>query len=117
LPRHRGPEVPETSTEDHLGERGCCWSRGAIVRGLEILQSGDRIELLITDMGLRGLNGRQLADAARRNRPDLPVPFITGYAESATLANGFLEPGMQMITRSFALDSLATRIRAIFEER
>jgi len=84
--------------------------------GLRILQSRRRIDLLITDVGLPGLNGRQLADAARERRRDLKVLFITGYAENATLAAGFLEPGMQMITKPFAVDALAQRIRSIIRD-
>jgi CheY-like chemotaxis protein len=83
--------------------------------GLKILQSARRIDLLITDIGLPGLNGRQLADAARERRPDLKVLFMTGYAENATIANGFLDPGMSMITKPFAIDAIATRIRSIIE--
>lgn len=83
--------------------------------GLKILQSKRRIDLLVTDIGLPGLNGRQLADAAREQRPDLKVLFMTGYAENATIANGFLNPGMSMITKPFAIDALATRIRNIIE--
>jgi CheY-like chemotaxis protein len=84
--------------------------------GLKLLQSGRRIDLLVTDVGLPGLNGRQMADAAREKRPDLKVLFITGYAENATLAAGFLEPGMQMITKPFAVDALAQKIRSIISE-
>jgi PAS domain S-box-containing protein len=83
------------------------------LEGLKVLQSKRRIDLLITDVGLPGLNGRQLADAARETRPKLKVLFITGYAENATLAAGFLEPGMQMITKPFAVDALAQKIRSI----
>jgi DNA-binding response OmpR family regulator len=74
-----------------------------------------RIDLLVTDVGLPGLNGRQLADHARETRPDLRVLFITGYAENATRASGFLDPGMEMITKPFAVDALTTRIRAMIE--
>lgn len=84
-------------------------------KGLEILQSDRRIDLLVTDIGLPGLNGRQVADAARVLRPELKVLFMTGYAENAALASGFLEPGMAMITKPFAMDVLATRIREIVE--
>jgi len=80
-------------------------------KGLEVLQSRRRIDLLITDIGLPGLNGRQLADAARELRPALRVLFMTGYAENAAMASGFLEPGMEMITKPFAMEALATRIR------
>jgi CheY-like chemotaxis protein len=78
---------------------------------LQVLRSPERIDLLITDVGLPGMNGRQVADAAREHRPDLKVLFITGYAESAAMANGFLAPGMEMVTKPFAIDALATRIR------
>jgi PAS domain S-box-containing protein len=79
--------------------------------GLKILQSLDRIDLLVTDVGLPGMNGRQVAEAARERRPDLKILFITGYAESAAMANGFLAPGMEMVTKPFAIDALASRIR------
>ena len=85
--------------------------------GLKLLQSDMRIDLLVTDIGLPGLNGRQVADAARASRPDLPVLFMTGYAENATVANGFLDPGMQMITKPFAVEALAARIRDIIASR
>ncbi|WP_066800019.1 hybrid sensor histidine kinase/response regulator [Sphingomonas soli] len=84
-------------------------------KGVEILRSKKRIDLLITDIGLPGLNGRQVADAGRAVRPELKVLFMTGYAENAALASGFLEPGMTMITKPFAMEALATRIRTIIE--
>jgi CheY-like chemotaxis protein len=83
--------------------------------GLKLVQSGMRLDLLITDIGLPGLNGRQVADAARQSRPELKVLFMTGYAENATIANGFLEPGMEMITKPFAVEAIATRIRDMIE--
>jgi PAS domain S-box-containing protein len=78
---------------------------------LTILQSAARIELVVTDVGLPGMNGRALADAARKLRPDLKFLFITGYAEDAAQVGGFLAPGMAMVTKPFAIDVLATRIR------
>ncbi len=83
--------------------------------GLAILRSGQRIDLLVTDVGLPGLNGRQVADAARAQRPDLKVLFMTGYAETAAVAAGFLDPGMAMITKPFALEALAAKIRGMIE--
>ena len=80
--------------------------------GLKVLQSGVRIDLLVTDVGLPGgMNGRQMADAARIARPDLKVLFITGYAENAVLSQGHLEPGMHVLTKPFAMEALASRIR------
>jgi PAS domain S-box-containing protein len=81
--------------------------------GLSVLQSERHIDLLVTDIGLPGLNGRQVAEAARALRPELKVLFMTGYAESAAMASGFLEPGMAMVTKPFAMDVLASRIREI----
>jgi PAS domain S-box-containing protein len=83
--------------------------------GLRILQSSQRIDLLVSDVGLPGLNGRQLADQSRERRPDLKVLFITGYAESAAVTTGFLDPGMEMITKPFAVEALAIRIREMIE--
>jgi CheY-like chemotaxis protein len=83
--------------------------------GLEKLRSRDRIDLLITDIGLPGLNGRQIADAGRELRPGLRVLFMTGYAENAALAPGFLQPGTGIITKPFAIEALATRVRSILE--
>ena len=80
--------------------------------GLKLLQSDVRIDLLVTDVGLPGgMNGRQMADAARIARPDLKVLFITGYAENAALSQGHLEPGMHVLTKPFAMEALASRIR------
>jgi PAS domain S-box-containing protein len=81
---------------------------------LRILQSSQRIDLLVTDIGLPGLNGRQLAEAARVTRPQLRVLFATGYAEKAA-GSSFLEPGMEIITKPFAMDELAARIRQMIE--
>ncbi len=85
------------------------------LKGLEILQSDAKIDLLVTDIGLPGLNGRQVADGGRAARPGLKVLFMTGYAENAAIASGFLEPGMALITKPFAMDVLANRIREIIE--
>jgi PAS domain S-box-containing protein len=83
---------------------------------LKILQSAARIDLLITDVGLPGgMNGRQLADAARVNRPNLKVLFITGYAENAVIGNGHLEAGMEILTKPFEISLLGNRIRDILE--
>jgi PAS domain S-box-containing protein len=83
--------------------------------GLQILQSKHKIDLLITDIGLPGLNGRQMADAARLHRPGLKILFMTGYAETASISSGFLEPGMEMITKPFSIATLSERISAMIQ--
>ncbi|QGY04764.1 PAS domain-containing protein [Methylobacterium mesophilicum SR1.6/6] len=82
------------------------------IAGLKVLQSDVRIDLLVTDVGLPGgMNGRQIADAGRARRPGLKVLFITGYAENAAVGSGQLDPGMQVLTKPFAMEALAARIR------
>ncbi len=86
--------------------------------GLHILETRTRIDLLVTDVGLPGgMNGRQLADAARQRRPGLKVLFITGYAESVALDHGRMEPGMQIMTKPFGVSALATRIYKMISDR
>ncbi|WP_409564521.1 PAS domain-containing protein [Methylobacterium sp. J-088] len=82
---------------------------------LKILQSDTRIDLLVTDVGMPGMNGRQLADAARMSRPQLKTLFITGYAEASVISHGHLDAGMAVMTKPFALDVLANRVRAMIK--
>jgi len=82
---------------------------------LEVLRSGGRLDLMITDVGLPGINGRQLADIGREHRPGLKVLFLTGYAEHATSRSNFLAPGMEMMTKPFAIADLARKIREMIE--
>ena len=78
---------------------------------LAILDQRHDIDLLITDVGLPGgLNGRQVADAALAHIPSLRVIFITGYAENAVLGSGQLAPNMALVTKPFAMETLAERI-------
>ena len=84
--------------------------------GLKLLQSDVRIDLLVTDVGLPGgMNGRQMADAGRVGRPDLSILFITGYAENAVVGNGHLDAGMHVMTKPFAMEALAARIKALID--
>ena len=84
-------------------------------KALPILQSGQRIDLLVTDVGLPGMNGRQLAELARGLRPDLKILFVTGYAEKAAVRSEFLGENMEIVTKPFAMEALATKIREMIE--
>jgi CheY-like chemotaxis protein len=83
-------------------------------QGLDVLKSGRPIDLLITDVGLPGgMNGLQMADAARAVLPGLKILFITGYAEKTFSSAGSMQPGTYTVAKPFALDALANRIKTI----
>ena len=84
---------------------------------IPILGSSKKIDLLITDVGLPGLNGRQLAEIARQSRPSLPVLFMTGYAEKAQERSAFLDNGMAMIAKPFLLDAFSEAVRSSIAPR
>jgi len=102
---------------DALSDLGhACLEAGDGPTGLKFLQSDTPIDLLITDVGLPGgMNGRQIAEAARQLRPDLQVLFITGYAENAVLNHGHIERGMEVLTKPFAVDDLVRRVSRLLQ--
>jgi signal transduction histidine kinase len=84
---------------------------------LRLLDEGTPIDLLFTDVGLpSGLNGRQLADEAKRRRPGLKVLFTTGYTRDAIVHKGRLEPGVELLSKPFTFAALAAKLRHVFEE-
>ena len=85
---------------------------------LQALDTHPGIKLLFTDVGLPGgLNGRQLADEARRRYPELLVLYTTGYARNAIVHQGRLDPGVDLITKPFTFAALATKVNAVFDGR
>lgn len=83
---------------------------------LDLLNSPERVDLMINGVGLPdGMNGRQLAEAARLRRPGLKILFITGYAENAVFSDGHLESGMAMVSKPLDLDELARRSKALID--
>ncbi|WP_182085717.1 ATP-binding protein [Aureimonas sp. ME7] len=83
-------------------------------QAMKLLRSDVRIDLLVTDVGLpNGMNGRQVADAARELRPDLKIIFVTGYAENAVLSHGHLDANMQIVTKPFDMAVLSNRIQGM----
>jgi PAS domain S-box-containing protein len=90
-------------------------STGAL--GLRLIETRPDIALLFTDVGLPGgMNGRQLAEAARGIRPDLKVLFTTGYARNAIVHDGRLDPGVILITKPFSYAALAAKLREMLDK-
>ncbi|HLY57811.1 MAG TPA: response regulator, partial [Stellaceae bacterium] len=85
---------------------------------LKVLESDIGIDLLITDIGLPGgMNGIQMAEAVRERRPDQKILFITGFAETAAAGDRHIEPGTHLLKKPFAVENLASRVRAIIVGR
>jgi signal transduction histidine kinase/ActR/RegA family two-component response regulator len=146
LPRHLGDELAEVAARtekppvaargrtvlivddeptirmlihDALSEQGhACAEASDGPSGLRLLESSQPVDLLITDVGLPGgLNGRQVADAARKLRPGLKILFITGYAENAVLNHGHIERGMEVLTKPFSIQDLKARVDRLMSDK
>ncbi len=101
---------------DVLSDMGCnVLEAGDGPAGVRLATSSEPIHLLITDVGLPGLNGREVADAARAARPRLPVLFITGYAGSALAGPGG-NPDMEILYKPFTVDRLVAKVTAMLKE-
>lgn len=85
-------------------------------QALTLLDTGVRFELLVTDVGLPGLNGRQVAEIARQRLPQIKVLFMTGYAEGAGMPTGTIKPGMGLIVKPFDMGDLRTRVGSLLAE-
>lgn len=83
--------------------------------GLATFRANQGIDLLITDIGLPGMNGYQLAGQAMESVPGLKVLLITGYAENAIQAHGFMRPGMEMLTKPFSVSTLKHRVQRMLQ--
>jgi CheY-like chemotaxis protein len=80
---------------------------------LSLLEQHRSVALLMTDVVMPGMNGRKLAEEARRRRPDLKVLFTTGYTRNAIVHNGTLDPGVELIVKPFTLEGLAAKIASV----
>jgi len=82
-----------------------------IETAMERLQNDPSIELMLTDVGLPRMSGRELADVARGWREGLPILFMTGYAENALNRQVFLGAGMDMLVKPFQISELLDKVR------
>jgi CheY-like chemotaxis protein len=85
------------------------------ITALAMLEKLSSVDLLFTDVGLPGMNGRQLAEQARQHRPGLRVLFTTGYARNAIVHQGRLDPGVELIVKPFTHSSLAAKVRRVLD--
>ena len=83
---------------------------------LQFIEEPERpLDLLVTDVVMPGLNGKQLAEAARTIRSDLPVLFMTGYGQDVIVHNGRLDPGISLIQKPFGRDALGSKVREVLD--
>jgi signal transduction histidine kinase/PAS domain-containing protein/ActR/RegA family two-component response regulator len=83
---------------------------------LRLLDDGQQVTLLFTDVVMPDMSGRQLADRARGKRPNLKVLYTTGYTRNAIVHNGMLDPGTNLLTKPFSIEELAAKVRKILDE-
>ncbi|CAG8863760.1 Sensor histidine kinase RcsC [Pseudomonas fluorescens] len=107
------PEVRQIVYQALSEEGYQCSLASDASEALPTLRSTRPVALLISDVGLPGMNGRQLAEIARKLRPNLQILFITGFAETAMARTGFLDPGMQLICKPFELSLLQETVARI----
>jgi len=82
---------------------------------LRLLDAHDEIDLLFTDVIMPEVNGRKLAEEARRRRPGLKVLFTTGYTRNAVVHNGVLDPGVELLGKPFTIEQLGAKLRTVLD--
>lgn len=92
-----------------------CTEAEDVEAALRALRGDSSIHLLLTDVGLPGMNGRQLAEAARAWRPSLPILFMTGYAESTLTSDELLDEGMDILIKPFEIEQLLSKVRSMLD--
>jgi signal transduction histidine kinase/PAS domain-containing protein/ActR/RegA family two-component response regulator len=85
-------------------------------QALRVLDEGQQVTLLFTDVVMPDMSGRQLADRALGKRPNLKVLYTTGYTRNAIVHNGMLDPGTNLLTKPFSIEELAAKVRKILDE-
>jgi PAS domain S-box-containing protein len=91
-------------------------SAGSGAAALEMLNGSHQTDLLLTDVVMPGgMNGRQLADKAVGHRPGLRVLYMTGYTRNAIIHQGRLDRGINMISKPFSFEELASKVRQVLD--
>ena len=79
-------------------------------------ENAGAVDLIITDLAMPQVSGRELAERVGRSRPDLPVLFISGYTDDEMIRRGLIEPNQPFISKPFTPDTLAARVRALLDQ-
>jgi CheY-like chemotaxis protein len=85
------------------------------VWGLEMLAEYPQIALLLSDVGLPGMNGRRLAEEAYARRPEIKVLYTTGYARNAIVHHGLVDPGVNLLPKPYTIQALGRKVRQVLE--
>lgn len=85
------------------------------VQALRMLDEGQPVALLFTDVVMPDMSGRQLVDLAREKYPSIKVLYTTGYTRNAIVHNGMLDPGTSLLAKPFSIDDLAVKVRKILD--
>ena len=100
-------------TELHLGVYADAGVKGEAA--LQVLREHPEIGLLLTDVVMPGMNGRQLAEAAQAIAARLKVLYMTGYSRNAIIHQGRLDPGVELIQKPVAVDQLGATVRKLLD--
>jgi CheY-like chemotaxis protein len=84
-------------------------------QALSLIESGQQIDLLFTDIVMPDMTGRQLAEKALQVKPDLKVLYATGYTRNAIVHNGVLDHGVSVLQKPFTVDQLAAKVRQVLD--
>jgi CheY-like chemotaxis protein len=102
--------------------------RALVDQGYRVLQAGDgaeaisllrgfggEVHLLVTDVVMPGMNGRELADRLTTDRPALRVLYISGYTDHAVVRHGVLDDGIAFLSKPFDLKELTRTVRVVLD--
>src|SRR5262249_23252630 len=84
---------------------------------LQLIEQGQKIDLLFTDMVMPDLTGRQLAELASKRLPQLKLLFTTGYSPNASMRNGILDPVTNFLPKPFPIEELSARMRGVLDSQ
>ena len=85
-------------------------------QALVVIEGAPRVDLVITDVAMPGLNGRELADRLKLSRPGLPVLFMSGYTDDEMVRRGLIDPDHPFLGKPFSPEVLAAKVRQMIDQ-